>query len=148
MTEKKPQIAPGSRVKMHFALTLPDNTEIVSTYQDTPLDFTLGDDTMEQMLELALLGLHAEDEQCLIVSGDDVYGPRDEALIHWLDLEAFPTSQILNEGEVIAFTTPEGEELAGIILKVEVKQVQVDFNHPLSGKQFHYKVTILEIEHA
>ena len=148
MAAFKPKITPLSRVKMHFSLTLPDGTEIISTYGDEPMDFTLGDNTMEQMLEFALLGLRAEDEQDLLVSGDDVYGPRDDTLIHWLDKQEFPPHQSLNPGEIIAFSTPEGEELAGTVLQVDNGRVHVDFNHPLSGKQFHYKVTILEVEQA
>lgn len=144
----KPKITPLSRVKMHFSLTLPDGTEIISTYGDAPLDFTLGDNTMEQMLEFALLGLRSGDEQDLLVLGDDVYGPRDDTLIHWLDKQEFPPSQSLNPGEIIAFSTPEGEELAGTLLQVEDERVQVDFNHPLSGMQFRYKVSILEVEQA
>jgi FKBP-type peptidyl-prolyl cis-trans isomerase SlpA len=146
MAEFKPKIAPLSRVKMHFSLTLPGETEIISTYGEEPLDFRLGDNTMEQMLEFALLGLRAGDEQELLVSGDDVYGPRDNNLIHWLDRQAFPADQPLKPGEIIAFTTPEGEELAGTVLQVDNERVQVDFNHPLSGRQFRYKVTILEVE--
>ncbi|MEW8053269.1 MAG: FKBP-type peptidyl-prolyl cis-trans isomerase [Candidatus Thiodiazotropha sp.] len=148
MAEFKPKIAPLSRVKMHFSLTLPDKTEIVSTYGEEPLEFSLGDNTMEQMLEFALLGLQAGDEQELLVKGDDVYGSRDNTLIHWLDKSEFQADQTFNPGEIIAFTTPEGEELAGTVLQIDDERVQVDFNHPLSGKQFSYKVTILEVEPA
>lgn len=148
MAEFKPKIAPGCRVRMHFSLTLQDKTEIVSTYGGEPLDFILGDNTMEPMLEFALLGLRAEDEQDLLVSGDDVYGPRDETLLHWLNRKDFAANQPLQPGEIIAFTTPEGEALAGTLLQVEDERVHVDFNHPLSGRQFHYKVTILEVDTA
>ncbi|MEW8534691.1 MAG: FKBP-type peptidyl-prolyl cis-trans isomerase [Candidatus Thiodiazotropha endolucinida] len=148
MTEFKPKIAPLCRVKMHFSLTLPDETEIVSTYGEEPLEFSLGDNTMEQMLEFALLGLHVGDEQELLVKGDDVYGPRDSTLIHWLDRSEFQADQTFNPGEIIAFTTPEGEEIAGTVLQIDDERVQVDFNHPLCGKQFSYKVTILEVEPA
>ncbi|PVV05518.1 MAG: hypothetical protein B6D77_19330 [gamma proteobacterium symbiont of Ctena orbiculata] len=144
----KLKITPQSRVKMHFSLTLPDATEIISTYGDEPLDFTLGEDTMEQMLEFALLGLRTGDEQDLLVSGDDVYGPRDDTLIHWLERQEFAPDQSLNPGEIIAFSTPEGEELAGTVLQVEGERVQIDFNHPLSGRQFRYRVTILDVEQA
>ncbi|MET0107432.1 MAG: FKBP-type peptidyl-prolyl cis-trans isomerase [Candidatus Thiodiazotropha sp.] len=148
MTESKPKVAPLCRVKMHFSLTLPDKTEIISTYGHEPLDFSLGDNTMEQMLEFAILGLRAGDEQELLVQGDDVYGPRDSTLIHWIDRQAFSAAQPLNPGEIIAFTTPEGEELAGTVLHVDDEGVQVDFNHPLSGKQFSYRVTILDVQEA
>jgi FKBP-type peptidyl-prolyl cis-trans isomerase SlpA len=148
MVEIKPQIAPGCRVRMHFSLTLPDKTEIISTYGEEPLEFTLGDNTMEQMLELALLGLRAGDEQDLLVSGDDVYGARDSSLIHWLDHKQFPADQPLKPGELISFTTPQGEEVAGMVLQIEDGRVEVDFNHLLCGRQFRYRVTILDVTQA
>ncbi|MEW8408443.1 MAG: FKBP-type peptidyl-prolyl cis-trans isomerase [Candidatus Thiodiazotropha sp.] len=148
MAEFKPRISPKSRVRMHFSLTLPDDTEVISTYGGEPLAFTLGDNTMEQLLEFAILGLRAGDEQDLLVSGDEVFGPRDETRIHWLERTLFPPDQRLTPGEIIAFTTPEGEELAGMVLEVDNGRVHIDFNHPLSGKQFHYKVTILDVEAA
>ncbi|MES9992261.1 MAG: FKBP-type peptidyl-prolyl cis-trans isomerase [Candidatus Thiodiazotropha sp.] len=148
MAELKPKIAPGSRVRMHFSLTLPDTTEVLSTYGGEPLEFTLGDNTMEQMLEFALLGLRGGDEQELLVSGDDVYGARDENQIHWLERNSFPADQALNPGEIMLFSAAEGDELAGVVLAVEEDLVQIDFNHPLSGKHFHYKVTILDVEEA
>ncbi|MEW8505201.1 MAG: FKBP-type peptidyl-prolyl cis-trans isomerase [Candidatus Thiodiazotropha sp.] len=148
MAEFKPKISPTSRVRMHFSLRLQDGTEILSTYGGEPLAFTLGDETMEQLLEFALLGLRAGDEQDLLVSGDEVYGPRDETQIHWLERNNFSPDQALSPGEIIAFSTPEGEELAGMVLAAEENRVHVDFNHPLSGKHFHYKVTILDVDEA
>jgi FKBP-type peptidyl-prolyl cis-trans isomerase SlpA len=131
---------------MHFSLTLGDGTEAVSTYQETPLDFTLGDGTMEPLLEYALLGLHAGDEQALQVSGDEVYGPSDESKIHWLDMDSFPSDMTLCEGQLIAFSAEQDQELAGVVKQIDGERVLVDFNHPLSGKSFRYKVTILSVE--
>ena len=133
---------------MHFSLTLSDGTEVLSTYQESPLEFTLGDGTMEPLLEYALLGLQAGDEQTLEVSGDEVYGPRDEARIHWLKRTDLPQDMALDESQVVAFSTPQGEELAGTILELKDDKLLVDFNHPLSGKTFQYRVSIISVEMA
>jgi FKBP-type peptidyl-prolyl cis-trans isomerase SlpA len=138
----------GCRVKMHFSLTLNDGTEAVSTYQESPLVFTLGDGTMEPLLEYALLGLKAGDEQTLEVSGDEVYGPVDEHKVHRLERATFPDSITLSESQIITFATEPGESLPGVIKKIEGDQVLVDFNHPLSGKRFNYRVSILSVEPA
>jgi FKBP-type peptidyl-prolyl cis-trans isomerase SlpA len=143
---KSPEIAPGMRVSMHFSLSLKDGTEALSTYQDTPLEFTLGDGTLEPMLEYALLGLHAGDEQTLEVSGNEVYGPPDEDNIHWMERQLFPSDMALAEAQVIAFGNDQGESIPGVIQQVEAERVRVDFNHPLSGKPILYKVTILAVE--
>jgi FKBP-type peptidyl-prolyl cis-trans isomerase SlpA len=133
---------------MHFSLALSDGTEVLSSYQESPLTFTLGDGTMEPLLEYALLGLQAGDEQTLEVSGNEVYGQPDEEQIHWLKRSDFPQDMPLSESQVIAFASQQGEELAGTIVELTDEQIRVDFNHPLSGKTFQYRVTIISVEAA
>ncbi|MET0051011.1 MAG: FKBP-type peptidyl-prolyl cis-trans isomerase [Candidatus Thiodiazotropha sp.] len=143
---RSPEITPGTRVSMHFSLSLKDGTEALSTYQDAPLEFTLGDGTLEPMLEYALLGLHAGDEQTLEVSGDEVYGPPDEENILWLERQLFPPDMALAEAQVIAFGNDQGESIPGVIKQLEAERVLVDFNHPLSGKPILYRVSIISVE--
>ncbi len=140
------EIAPGRRVSMHFSLSLRDGTEALSTYHDAPLEFILGDGTLEPMLEYALLGLRAGDEQTLEVSGDEVYGPPDEDKVHWMERQLFPSEMRLEEAMVIAFGNPQDESIPGVIRRIETDRVLVDFNHPLSGKPILYKVSILTVE--
>jgi FKBP-type peptidyl-prolyl cis-trans isomerase SlpA len=146
MTMKTPEIAPGRRVSMHFSLSLRDGTEALSTYRDSPLEFIMGDGTLEPMLEYALLGLRAGDEQTLEVSGNEVYGPPDEDKVHWIERHLFPSEMGLEEAQVIAFGNDQGESIPGVIRQIEADRVLVDFNHPLSGKPFLYRVSILAVE--
>ncbi|MBV2122395.1 MAG: FKBP-type peptidyl-prolyl cis-trans isomerase [Candidatus Thiodiazotropha sp. (ex Ctena orbiculata)] len=148
MNQAPLRIDPGHRVTMHFSLSLSDGTEVLSTYHESPLEFTLGDGTMVSLLEYALLGLQAGDEQTLEVSGDEAYGAWDEAKQHWLNRSDFAQDMSLQESQVVAFTTAQGEELAGTILELNDDQLLVDFNHPLSGKTFHYRVSIISVEMA
>ncbi|MEJ2455232.1 MAG: FKBP-type peptidyl-prolyl cis-trans isomerase [Candidatus Thiodiazotropha sp.] len=136
-------ISPGSRVVMNFSLALEDGTEVLSTFEDEPLEFTLGDGIMEPALEAKLIGLETGDDQTLLLDGDDVYGPWRENNRQWLELNEFPSSLEPEEGHVIAFTTPGGEEIAGIIVTLEADRVLVDFNHPLSGKTFIFRAVII-----
>jgi FKBP-type peptidyl-prolyl cis-trans isomerase SlpA len=148
MNQASLKIDPQCRVTMHFSLALSDGTEVLSTYHESPLEFTLGDGTMEPLLEYTLLGLKAGDEQTLEVSGDEVYGQLDKEKIHWLKRNDFPADMPLSESQIVAFTTADGEELAGTILKIENDQLLVDFNHPLSGRCFQYRVSIISVEAA
>lgn len=145
MSYENTPIRYGSRVRMHYAMTLQDGTEIVSTYDDEPLLFTLGDGTLEQPLELALIGLRPGDEQNLLVSGDEIYGVADRDNVQWMERGEFPAQLALNEGQIIGFTTPEGDAVAGSVKTVEPSRILVDFNHPLSGTSFNFKVEILEV---
>jgi FKBP-type peptidyl-prolyl cis-trans isomerase SlpA len=139
-------IVPGSRVVMHFSLSLEDGTEVISTYAEEPIAFTLGDGTLEAALESKIVGQQAGDEQALLLSGNDVYGPRHSDNRQWLDIGEFPPSIELETGQVIAFTTPAGEAVAGTVEKLEGGRALMDFNHPLSGRTLIFRTTILQVE--
>jgi FKBP-type peptidyl-prolyl cis-trans isomerase SlpA len=139
-------ITPHSRIAIHFSLHLEDGTEIVSNFDDEPMRFTLGDGAMEPALEAKLIGMKAGDEQSLILSGNDVYGVRDEENRQWLDRRDFPAEQELSEGLIIAFTTPAGDEMAGTVAALENHRIMIDFNHPLSGRVFIFKALVLQVD--
>lgn len=148
MSVRPHKITLGSHVVMHFSLTLPNGDQALSTYDETPFSFSLGDGRMAEVLELALIGLAAGDEQQLEVSGDEVYGCADPDNLQWLARREFAPDMQLREGQIIGFTLPSGEETAGIVKQIDETRILIDFNHPLSGTSFLFKATILEVTPA
>jgi len=148
MSARPPKITLGSRVVMHFSLTLPEGTQALSTYDETPFTFILGDGCMAEILELALIGLTTGDIQQLQVSGDEVYGISVPENLQWMAREAFPAKMKLCEGQLIGFAMASGEETAGIVRQIEETRILIDFNHPLSGTHFLFKASILEVTPA
>ena len=138
-------IAPGSRVTLHFTLGTEDGSELTSTFDGEPASITLGDGSLIEGLELALIGLGAGEEQTITLSAEQAFGRRDEGRIHSMPRSDFPHDMDLDPGLVIAFETPTGEELAGIVLETGANDVLVDFNHPLAGRDIVFKAKILEI---
>jgi FKBP-type peptidyl-prolyl cis-trans isomerase SlpA len=140
------KIAPGSQITMHFSLTLTDGTEAASTFGDEPTTFTMGEGTLSEGLELCLYGLVAGDEQTLTLDPDQAFGPRDESKIHPMPRDNFNADMELEPGLIIGFTTPDEQELAGIVLEIQEHEVIIDFNHPLAGNEVVFKVEILAVE--
>jgi len=144
MSGAGPKIVPGSRVRLHLSLALPDGTEALSTFGEEPMEFTLGDGTLEEGLELALYGLRPGAEQTLRVDGNSVYGPRDESNVHSIPLHRFPVDITPKPGLIVVFDTPQGE-LPGAILELGESEARVDFNHPLAGREIVFRVQILGV---
>lgn len=136
----------GSRVRLHFALRLADGMVAESSFDDEPLTFVLGDESLDQALEFALLGLKPGDRQVLTLEPGQAFGHRDAEAIQWLAADQFPQDMALETGEVIGFSDPEGVEVAGIILERDDQRVKVDFNHPLAGREIEFEVEILSVE--
>ncbi len=140
------EIQPGSRVKIHFRLSLEDGTEALSTLGEEPLECVLGDGTLREGMEMALYGMKAGEEDSVTLTPEQGWGPRDPALIHTLPRSRFPDDMKLEPGQIIAFESSEGEEMAGAILALDDEQVEVDFNHPLAGRNVVFWVKVLEVE--
>lgn len=137
-------IAPGSRVVLHLALSLPDGTEVLSTFDQPPLDFRVGDGTLQPGLELALYGLQPGAEEDLSLPPGLAYGAPDAQLRHWLPRRQF-AGLSLELDQVVAFSLPNGEETAGRVLEMSDERVRIDFNHPLAGLPLQLRVKILEV---
>ena len=138
-------IVPGSRVVLHLSIALEDGTEAVSTYGEEPLQFTLGDGTLQPGLELALYGLRAGERQTISLLPDQAYGPRDPHLIQYMPMTDFDGAFTPEAGQLIAFALPSGDEAPGVVLDVEQGRVEVDFNHPLAGHEIRFTVDVLEV---
>lgn len=138
-------IGPGSVVTMHFTLTLEDGTVADASVDGEPMVFTMGDGSLIEGLELVLLGLKVGDKQSISIDPRDAFGFPDPDNIHMLAREEFADDMKLEEGMIIGFSTPSGEEIPGAIIEIGDEEVKVDFNHPLAGHEVVFNVDIVDI---
>lgn len=141
-----PRIAPGSRVTLHLALSLPDGTEAYSSFAEDPIAAVIGDGTLDPGVELALYALRPGDTEHIQLQAGQAYGPHDPELVQELPLDSFPPGAPPRPGQLLAFTTPAGDELAGNVLEVNRDRVKIDFNHPLAGREIVVRAEILSVE--
>ena len=144
----KQKIQMGSRISLHFALLMPSREEIDTTRRGKPAELTLGDGNLLPGFETALVGLSAGDDAQLIVPAEQAFGERVEANVRLLAktlFADFTSEEPLEPGLVVSFQAPDGE-LPGVVKAVYEDTVQVDFNHPLSGSDITFDVSILSVE--
>lgn len=134
-----------SQVTLHYRITLEDGTELEASFGEEPLDFSMGENTLTDGMEMALLELKQGDKQSITLTPEQTYGHRDPENIHNLKAEDFPTDMSPEKGQVIAFDTPAGDDINGIVLDVKEETVSVDFNHPLAGNNLVFEVEILKV---
>ena len=139
------QITIGSRVTMHFSLKLSDGMLVESSFDDQPLSFVVGDGTLDKGLELALIGLREGDHQVLTLMPGQAFGMRDETAVQRVEKSRFPADMQLEPGQIVGFSGPDGEELAGAVLELQDQHVKVDFNYPLAGREIVFETRIIEV---
>ena len=141
----KPQIGIASSVTLHLSLTLEDGTVAESTFGEDPLRFTMGDGTLVHGLELALYGLRPGDTQRLELYPEQHFGQRDPEKIQRLPRSQFGTGMAPEPGQIIGFTSQDGDEIPGAVLSVDQDSIEVDFNHPMAGHTVIFDVEILDV---
>jgi FKBP-type peptidyl-prolyl cis-trans isomerase 2 len=145
-------IESGSRVTMHFTLRLVQDNYLVDSTRDDQeaFAFTVGSGEIIPGLEQRLLGMEAGQQATFEVPAMEAYGPAplDPENVQNIPRSEFPADMELEPGQVIGFTTPEGEEVPGIIMGFTDEIVTVDFTHPLAGHDLIFEVEILAVENA
>lgn len=139
-------IGPGCEVTMHFTLALEDGTIADASVDGEPMIFNMGDGSMIEGLEMVLYGLKAGDKQSLSIEPRDTFGFPEDENIHTLARTEFSDDLKIEEGMIVGFSTPSGEEIPGAIMEIKDDEVKVDFNHPLAGHEVVFSVEIVEIK--
>ncbi len=139
-------VAVGSKVSVEFKLLLADGQIVDSAGRDDPLQFVVGDQTLVEGLEQRLLGLSPGERARFNISAQEfVFGVHDDEKILTMAREEFADEMELDQDHIVAFDLPNGEEVLGTIRGLHGDDVEVDFNHPLVGRDFVFEVEILDV---
>jgi len=136
----------GSTVIVHCRLASAEGIILEDTFDEEPLTLTLGQGELIAGLEQVLLGMAAGEEKTVELGPEQAFGMPDLERIMDMDREEFPAEMAIEKGQIIGFTSPSGEDVAGMIREIGESSVTVDFNHPLAGKDIIFDVKLISIE--
>jgi len=139
-------IQPGSRVTLHYTLSLADDTVVDSTRDAEPITFQIGSGALIEMLERQLFGLHTGEKRRFEISAAESQLPASAEAIQVMARGDFPAELAIEAGQVLGFVMPSGEEVPGLIVSISDTEVIVDFSHPLAGRDLIFDVEILAVE--
>ncbi len=139
-------IGQGTRVTLHFSLSL-DNGDVIDTnFEANPATFTVGDGNLLPGFEKALFGMLEGEHKTLLIKPEDGFGQRNDNNIQEIDRSQFSPDLELSEGLMLSFADAQKTELPGVVRAFDENVVVVDFNHPLAGREILFEVSILKIE--
>ncbi|UTF61759.1 peptidylprolyl isomerase [Gilvimarinus sp. DA14] len=141
-------IGPGTKVTLHFSLSLPDGEMVDSNFEGSPATFTVGDGQMLKGFEKALYGLCEGAREEFVIPPEDGFGAHNPNNLQIISRSEFEPGLELSEGLMLSFADAQNAELPGVVVDFNDDEVTVDFNHPLAGRDIVFKVAILEIEPA
>lgn len=143
MIEKK--IAPGFQVSLHFALKLSNGEIIDSTFTGNPVNFIVGDGNLPIEFEKYLYELSVGDHENFSIPAKSAFGLPSPMNVQRFPRDDFKEQDNLVPGMILMFKDAKQHELPGVVKNVQEGWVEIDFNHPLAGKDLQFEVKILAI---
>ncbi|MFD2179879.1 FKBP-type peptidyl-prolyl cis-trans isomerase [Veronia pacifica] len=141
------KIGAESQVIMHFSIKLADGSVADST-QNTgkPAKLVMGDGSLTENFEKCLFGLSEGESSSFSLEPEDAFGQPNPDNIHHVNKTQFGGDIPLEEGTIVAFAGPGGQDIPGVITEIIGDSVTVDFNHPLAGQRVVFEVEIISVE--
>jgi peptidylprolyl isomerase len=132
-------------VSVHYTGTLADGEQFDSSEGRPPLEFKTGAGQMIKGFEDAVMGMELNEKKVFTLSPGDAYGERDESRTHQFSRSEIPPEISPEVGQLLALTSPEGQQIPARITAMDDKQVTVDLNHPLAGQSLTFEVEVVGI---
>ena len=106
-----------------------------------------------EAFEAKLKDLNAGDEFDFTLSVDEAYGPYEQEHVIELPKSTFMLNgrfqnDIIFEGAVIPLVNADGNRFQGLVLEIKEDVVIIDLNHPLAGKELHFKGSVVTSREA
>ncbi len=138
----------GNKVKLDYEGSL-DSGEIFDSSKhgdhSHPLEFEVGSGKVIPGFDKAVIGMKKDEEKTFVIEAKDAYGEPQKELIQDVPKSSLPQDQELKAGIILMAGTPDGNQFPVRIAEVGKDTVKIDLNHPLAGKNLHFKIKILEI---
>ena len=141
-------ISAGARVSLFFSLSLADGQVIDGNFDKQPAAFVPGDGSLLPAFEQVLMGLCVGDRKQFLIPAVDAFGTRKEANLQRIARKQFAPEMELVPGLVVSFAAREGGELPGVVHRLMGDKVEIDFNHPLAGRDIVFNVEIISVSPA
>lgn len=142
------RIAHGSRVRLHFSVSLPNGTPIDSTFaRSTPVELVMGDGSLLEGFEKVLNGLKVGDTRVAHLPPSEAFGEWNADNVQKFRAAQFAltTDTPPLVGEMIEFADKSGAAVVGVVKSANDDWIEVDFNHPLAGQDVMFKVQIFSV---
>ena len=135
-------------VSIQYELKDVNSGEILDSNIDSaPLSFIVGKGQIIPGLESEILKLSLNDSEEVRVAAKDAYGEYDENAVQTLPKEQFAGLE-LKEGMTLYGQGEDGGTVQVTVKSFNDENVDVDFNHPLAGKDLLFAITVTEVRDA
>ena len=129
-----------------FRGSFPDG-EVFDERLETPYRIRLGAAQVMKPIDQALMEMEIGEERTLFIGAEDAYGAYAREAVQKVAASAIPDGENVPVGEMIWWRHPNSPDPVPVkVVSFEDGIIELDFNHPLAGKDLVYWIKLVEIE--
>jgi FKBP-type peptidyl-prolyl cis-trans isomerase SlyD len=143
------EIAKDTFAVIEYDVRLDDGSFIKGESEPASMNFVAGYCQVLPALERELTGMSEGDLSEFVIPAGEAFGDYDPSEVRTRTFEEFPAGRSLEPGKWALATNPETRAQYGYFVREKTdSRVVVDFNHPLAGKDLHYRVKVIHVRPA
>ena len=143
------EIAKDMAVVIEYTVRLKDGSYVKGENGPVSLNFIAGYEQILPGLEQRLLGLAQGAESEFVIPAAEAFGEHDKSQVRTRTFEEFPNGRSLEAGKWVVATHELTQSQYTYYVKDKTDDaVVLDFNHPLAGKDLHYRVKVMRVRPA
>lgn len=140
MTENT--VEKGHFVKVKYTGTFTDGTVFDSSEGKEALEVLAGKGMLIKGFDEALVGMKEGEEKEIDIPSDKGYGQRRDELIKEVPKSDLGKDVKPEVGMMLGIKAPTGQVFPATITEVKDDTITLDANHPLAGKDLHFKLKV------
>ncbi len=135
----------GDKVKVHYKGYLDDGTVFDSSFEQDPLEFTIGAGEIIPGFENAVVGMEIGETRTVDIPAKDAYGEYNDMARLEVPRDNLPDTINPEIGMVLQLTTPQNNTVLVRVIDMNDEIITLDANHPLAGKDLKFEIKLLEL---
>jgi peptidylprolyl isomerase len=135
----------GDTVKVHYTGKLDDGTVFDSSLERDPLEFKIGETQVLNGFQEAIIGMSPGESKREKIPAEKAYGAPKEELVFKVEKNRLPSHIIPKIGHILEVQQRDGKKIPVEITHVSEKEVTLDANYPLAGKDLVFDIKLVEI---
>jgi len=136
----------GNAIQVHYTGTLTNGEVFDSSEGRDPLQVTIGQGQLISGFENALMGMGLNEKKTFTLQPEEAYGERDEEAMRRFPRKELPPDLQVEKGQMLALSTPEGQQIPAKVAQLDNESITLDLNHPLAGESLTFEIEVVGIE--
>lgn len=140
MTKTNKSIKNGDKLLIHYRILLDDGSEFESTFDEDPVEITLGETKLLKGFNKTILEMKENETRTVKCGPDEAYGRHNPGLIAILNKDELPPNSIPAVGWMLKIG-----DFKVMVKEIGDETVTLDGNHPLVDQSVSFEIKTLNI---